>query len=322
MSEAASSRLRYCVHGPGLEITCQTPQLLEPLNDALSPFQTESLIGRGSPIRGIIRPFDSVEVRRHLSPTATRVTSANELLELYEEDERFWLIDDHWGLCEINLLKAQWRSWIVPTATADTGRIVEQAVLWPLAQLLRARGVQLIPAASVVRDGWGVLLLSTFSLEPELTALVRAGFRIVGQSWTALQEQGGRVWMLQMPGRVQRAGSTAGAVDLIEQFCGSACPRATCDAVMLVAAGRRPLPHLRGIAPTNAIGAMRRAWPVTELHPQRRQGQMPARLAHRCRIFDVQLSRNAKDILSLVETARYARPQTPHAPVVAERVVA
>jgi hypothetical protein len=47
---------------------------------------------------------------------------------------------------------------------------------------------------------------------------------------------------------------------------------------------------------------------------------MPARLAHRCRVLEMQLSRNPRELLAMLETARYQRPQTPPIPVVATRV--
>ncbi|HEY7089274.1 MAG TPA: hypothetical protein VH518_14350 [Tepidisphaeraceae bacterium] len=307
--------MRYSVHNLGVELSCQIPALLHALGSALGDFSVGSLVGKTSPIHGALNPFDHDLVRMHLSPTATRVnTGEGNLMELYEEDERFWLIDDHWGLCEINVLRGQFRSWILPEPACDAQTIVEQAVMWPIAQLLRPRGLCLIPAASVVRDGWGVLMLSSFNIEPELTTLVRAGFRVIGQNWTALREQGGHIDMLAMPGGVIRANDR---IDLTREMLGSAIDQAYCSVAMIMSPGRRPLPHLRAIAPTNSIGALRRGWPIVELHPLRRPGQMPARLANRARIFDVQLSRNPKDILSLLEAARYHRPQSPARPVVA-----
>jgi hypothetical protein len=331
LNEPASSRLRYLIHRLGVEISCQVPALLEPLGRALGEFSVGSLPVKSAPISGTIRPFGQAEVLRYLSPTATRVTGENQLVELYEEGERFWLIDDHWGLCEVNVLKGQWRSWILPDSTCDPYRLVENAVLWPAAQLLRTRGLCMIPsAAAVVRDGWGALILSTFSIEPELSLLARAGFRIVGQNWTALREEAGKIAMLHLPGSVERltprppgivSAHETGThrVDLNSEYCGSSCEMAWCDAVIVIAPGRRPLPHLRAITQANSVGVLRRCWPIAELHPHRRQGQLPARIAQKCRVFDAQLSRNPQDILSLMETARYQRLHHPFAPATAPR---
>ena len=90
---------------------------------------------------------------RHLSPTAKPVAAMGSTMELYEEGERFWLIDDRWGLTEMNLLKGQFQSWILPRPAIDPGMIVQDAVLWPLAQLLRGKGLSLVPGISVAA-GW------------------------------------------------------------------------------------------------------------------------------------------------------------------------
>jgi hypothetical protein len=316
VSEGAT-RLRYCVHGPGVEITCQVEPLLEPIQSALGALSVKSLVGNSSIIHGSISHFDHRQVRMHLSNTAKRVSTDNDLLELYEEGERFWRLEDNWGICEINILRGQFRSWILPLNTSNEEKIVEQAVMWPIAQLLRPRGVCLIPAASMVRDDWGVLLLSTFNIEPELTSMVHAGFRVVGQSWSALREVGQRIVMMGMPGFLHRNDQP---VDLTRESPGSSSEQANCDVVIVLAPGRRPLTNMRPITASNALGRVRHAWPMVELHPLRRPGQMPARLAHRCRIYEMQLSRNPHDLLSMLETARYQRPQTPPIPVVATRV--
>lgn len=326
MSEQALHRSRYLLHGLGVEVSCQVPGLLDPIHRALGEFVAKSLVSvRPAPICGTVRTFEEREVLRHLSPTATRISSDNDLVELYEEGERFWLIDDKWGLCELNVMKGQWKSWILPNPTADANRIIEHAVLWPIAQLLRSRGLCIIPAAGVVRDGWGTLMLSSFNIEPELTALVHAGYRVVGQSWVALREDEGRIVMLQMPGSIERQPVRSASpfssphggerVDLTSEFCGSSCPQAVCDAVLMITPGRRPIARIQPVAPTNAAGALRYAWPLTELHPLRRQGQMPARIAAKCKLFDVQLSRSSKEILTLMDTAladRTGRPDRKH----------
>ena len=228
-------RLRYRIHGLQAELTCHLPALLEPLDQALGSFLAGPAPEQGSAVSGVIRPFNRAEALRHLSSTATRLSGPDDLVELYQDAERFWLIDDHWGLCEINVLKGRWRSWILPEATADMQEIAERAVLWPVAQLLRPRGLCMVPSAAAMRDGWGVLIFSTFGIEPELTALVRAGFRIVGQNWTALREQGRQISMLQMPGHVHRIASQSSGsamqasecqIDLTEEYCGSACDAA------------------------------------------------------------------------------------------------
>jgi hypothetical protein len=304
--------VHYSIHGHGIELRSDVQSLDETTAREMSNFVTDDLPEKSSPIRGLVKRFTQHEVLRHLPPTAMRLSSDDDLREIYQQDHRFWLIDDHWGICEINLLKSTWRSWILSDARANEMEIFEHAVLWPIVQLLRPRGLCILPAAAVVRDGWGALILSSFNIEPELSALVHAGFRMVGQRFAAVRDHGGNVEMLHMPGHVERTvrtdiGAETQRVDLTAEFCGSSCPKAACETVMLVAPGRRPLSHLQRISPSNAVGAIRRAWPIAELHPQRRQGQLPLRMAKRCRVFDVQLSRNPKDLLSLMEVARYER---------------
>ncbi|HWP39323.1 MAG TPA: hypothetical protein VNL70_00260 [Tepidisphaeraceae bacterium] len=340
MHDLPATRMHFSIHGRGVELVCSAPTLLHPLQQMLGPFEDRlQRAPSGTPIVGTVGPYRQDQVLRYLSPAATRIACDTQATsELYQEAERFWLIDDHWGLCQINILKAQFRSWIIREPAIDAPEAVEQAVIWPIAQLLRPRGLWLVPSASVVRDGWGALLISTFSIEPELTALVRAGYRIVGQNWTALREHAGRAQMLAMPGYVHRPlGRTpmppaawqqaAGhRVDLTAEFCGCGSAAALCDAVILICPGRRPLPHLEPISPANALSALRRAWPIVELHPQRRPGLMPARLAQRCAVFSMQLSRNPRHVLDLLDAARTRQPPRPgvwiHAPNIRRPVVA
>lgn len=321
MIDHPSNQFRYLIHGLGVELRCASELLLQPLRLMWDEFTVENFSGGTTPISGVIRLFDQAEVLRRLPPTASRLVCKNDLLELYEQDERFWVVDDHWGLCELDMLKGQWRSWILPDATMDQRQVIEQAVIWPIAQLLKSRGLCLLPAASVVRDGFAALLISGFNIELELTALVRSGYRLVGQNWTALKDSDGRLELLTMPGYVLRASPDRmdeRPVDLTAEYCGSRCHRARCSAVMLIAAGRRPHAELSPVLPQAAMGAIRRAWPIADLHPFRRQGRLPVRLAQHCRVFDVRLSRRAEDILPLMDKARRYWPVA--APAVSVRV--
>ncbi|MBC7773235.1 MAG: hypothetical protein H7210_12120, partial [Pyrinomonadaceae bacterium] len=80
----------------------------------LGDFSVSDLPATASPITGVIRPYESEDVLKHVSPGAVPLQSPDDLMELYHEDERFWLIDERWGMSELNLLKSQWRSWILP----------------------------------------------------------------------------------------------------------------------------------------------------------------------------------------------------------------
>jgi hypothetical protein len=301
---------RFSIHGIATEIDCQVPALEPELERLLGGFRVSSFPERCQPTVGSIRPYSKPEVLRHLSSSARRVTLTHESGELYEDGERFWLIDDRWGMVEINLLKSQWRAWLLPHARVDAVRCAEAAVLWPMAQLLRMKGLYLLPAASVTRNGFGILLLSPLDMTPELTALVRAGCRVIGQRWTALRERDGTIEMLHLPGLVDRACSphvrrmtggpaTSAWVDLAHEHLGCEQAHATCDGVFVIARGRHPAAHLRQLH-GDALDAVRAGWPIAELHPLRRHGQFPAKLASKCACYEVALSRDPNDLLGLL----------------------
>jgi len=199
-----STRHQLCVHGLAVDLRSEVPLLDLPIRQAFGEFVVSDWPERFTPIGGSIRPYEQSAVMRHISPTAAPVATGSPAMELYEEGERFWVVDDRWGLAEINLLKGRWQSWILPEPSMDSVRIVEQAVRWPMAQLLRSRGLTMLPAVAVARGRFGLLMISPFAIERELAALIRAGYKIVGQQWTALREEDGRVAMLHLPGLVER----------------------------------------------------------------------------------------------------------------------
>lgn len=308
---------RFSIHGLAVDLHSQVPLLNIPIDEAMGNFAVDDFPDGFLPTSGAVMPYDESVVLRHLSPTAATV--GNDLgMELYGENERFWVVDDRWGIAEINLLKNQFQSWVLPAPAIELPRVVELAVLWPLAQLLRTRGMSLLPAAAVVRDGWGMLLIAPFSLEPELVALAGAGFRIVSQRWAAIREDDGRVAMLHMPGKVERipaprpraAGHVEQSiewVDLTAEIMGVSQNHAFCDAVVLVDNGRRPMPSFRQINRSMAVTALRQAWPIVELHPQRKQASLPVKLAQHCTCFEAQFSRRPEDFLKLLDQMRYGR---------------
>ncbi|HVT88144.1 MAG TPA: hypothetical protein VHD56_04770, partial [Tepidisphaeraceae bacterium] len=117
--------MRLLLHGLGVDLACESRGLLAPLSDALGEFGVESFEAGVAPIHGAIRPYQQHEVLRYLSNSAVRLNGPNELVEIYQQDERFWMIDDRWGLCELNVLKGNFRSWVLETAPADANWIVE-----------------------------------------------------------------------------------------------------------------------------------------------------------------------------------------------------
>jgi hypothetical protein len=309
---------RFAIHGLALELHCGLPEILSELDHWFAPFEVNSWPEGFTPVIGIIEPFDAATVQRHVSPAARRFPGSTDAIELYQDDERFWLVDDRWGMAELNLLKNRWRSWLLPQPATDTPQLVETTIVWPLAQLLRAKGLHLLPAISVARDGWGALILSPFGIEPELSALARNGYQIIGQRWTAVREEDGRIALLHIPGWVERQTaprlrylgieSPTGRLDLTTEITGAFQNHAFCQVTLIAEPGRRPRAHLRELSHTAAVNVLRRSWPLVDLHPNRKLGQLAPRLAQHCRCAELQLSRDPLDLLRLLEGFRPRPP--------------
>lgn len=314
LNQRAGHVRRYAVHGLAVELSIDVPRVDEQVENWYWPFEADMLPDCITPTLGFVRPYDSAEVGRHLSPTAVPVANPGQLMELYQEGERFWLVDDRWGLCEINVMKGCWRSWVLPKPTLDAVRVAEMAVMWPMAQLLRAKGLYLLPAASAARSGSGLIILSPFNLEGELRALIHAGYNLIGQRWTAVREDGGRIELLQMPGQIEReasprlrdagAGQASRWVDLTSEYCGIVQPHSFCDTVIIVEPSRRPTAHVTEVSGQRATDALKRAWPMVELFPFRKQGQLPMKLSAASRCWQAQLSRRPEDLLVLLDSIR------------------
>ncbi len=319
--DAPIAARRYAIHGLAMELRCDLPDVLAEIHALFHPFEVADWPDGFTPVIGTVELFDAACVQRHVSPLARRFQSANESIELYQDGERFWLIDERWGMSELDLMKGQWRSWLLPSPSADATLCAETAVVWPLAQLLRTKGLHLLPAISVARDGWGALIFSSFGIEPELSALARNGYQIIGQRWTAVREEDGRVAMLHVPGWVERQTAprlryqgiepAVGRLDLNGEFANSFRHHAFCDVALIAQPGRRPQAHLRELGHSAAINVLKRAWPLVDLRPQRRLGQLPPRLAHSCMCAELQLSRDPQDLLRLLDGIRPPRPTTP-----------
>jgi hypothetical protein len=308
-ADAALRPRKLAVYGSAIELQSEILDLEPIIAQILGPFTVSDCPAGFGVIRGFVRPYDEAEVIRRLPPAAVPLHRPGDLMELYSEGERFWMIDDRWGMCEINVLRAQWRAWVLPLAKLDAVRLAEMAVLWPLAQLLKNKGLHLVPAASAVRDEFAVLLLSPFGLEPELEAMLAAGYQLIGQRWTAIREEESRPALLHMPGMVQRklppqlrAASSEQWVDLASHSQGATQRHAFCRAVLVTEAGRRPRAHLRKMLPPDAGNLLRRTWPIAGLHPHRRYGQLPVGLARAVPCYQLQLSRDPKDLLSLLDS--------------------
>lgn len=303
----------YSVYDVSLELRSRVPALQAQVDALLAPFATPDATPGVHPITGFLGPYNQREVLRSLSSSAVRLALPGQLMEVYQEDERFWVVDDRWGMTEINTLNETWRSWILPRPTIDAVRCAERAVLWPMAQLLRSRSLTLLPAASVAREGRGILLIAPFNIEPELVASIRAGYRIIAQQWTVLRDlrdNSGRLELLHLPGQVRRQnapalrGATDGNaprwVDLTTEYPGIDEQRATCEAVAILQPGRRTSGNATELTPERALDALRRAWPIVDLH--RGRGQVAMRMAQGCRCCELHLSRSPEDVPVLLDS--------------------
>src|SRR4051812_8669053 len=309
---------KISLHGATIGVSCAVEQLIPQIDRILRPFISPQLPASALKASGSIRPIEEGEVVRHLSSRARRLISSDPSLELYQDCERFWLVDERWGIAEMNLIKAQWRSWVLPGCQLDSLHLAEGAMLWPLAQILRPRKLHLVPAASIVRGGWGVLLLCPFSLEPEMTRLIKSGWKIIGQRWTALRERDGTIEMLPMPGPIERAKSlasrrrgTGSAIkwcDLAQEFAAATERSALCHAVAIVENGRRTVPKFTDLSIPQAQESLRHQWPIADVHGAPRSGMIASRLAQLCRCAAGQLSHDPAELAMMLESARTSEP--------------
>lgn len=302
---------RFCLHGAPVELECAVPELRREIRATFGVFALHEA-DPYSPCIGTLVPYDQTEVVRRLSSSAMLIARTAELAEVYQDRDRFWLVDDRWGVCELNLLKNVWRSWVIPTPEIDPFRCIEMAVMWPLTHLLRGRGIHLVPAASASHQGAGILLISPFGLEPELRAMRDAGYQLIGQRWTVLRGEENEVSLLKIPGgmersdsRQQSANSTEGDtwIDLTEGHPSADAERGPCRAILVVKHGRRPTARLHEVEGSAAVKLLRRSWPIPELCPQRRVSPLASNLAQVSRCWEVQLSRDPGEFLRLLGTA-------------------
>jgi hypothetical protein len=241
---------------------------------------------------GVIKPFDAAEVLRSVDPTAQPVGRASDFADVFGSGERFWVVGDHWGICQINLLKRQWRAWLLPRPAADLHRCIAAAVLWPLAQLLKTRGLELIRATSIEKQGWGALVLCLWEITPEIRGLESQGYRIVAWDWSVLRPRNGKVQLLCFPALENpRLPQLAAPLE--------------CRTVFVVEPNRRAVTRGRTLAASESAVVLRRAWPIGELPPNRkRPAGAAAILARHCRCVLVQLCKREVDFVQLVESSR------------------
>jgi hypothetical protein len=295
----------FSVYGPAVTLTNSCRQLDEPIELFLGGFALKGDSPGPAEIHGQIRPFDLTDATRSLSAAAGGRRRCHDLLEIYSLAERHWIVDQRWGMCELDLLKHRWRSWVLPHPLADGVRLAEEAALHPMAQLLRLRGVDLVPAISIERAGWGALVIAPYPISAPIARIVRAGYRVIGQRWTALVRHNGNVLLRRVGGAMESSTPHGGWIDLTAGNPWACAELARCDAVLAIAGGRRSRSQGRVVAPDQAQAFLRHVWPIRQLPPDRPSLQHPAAaLAGQCVCLSLQLSRHEDQFLQLVEFAR------------------
>ena len=299
----------YSLHGHGVSLLVEPPALRDAALAVLVD-HAEGELPFAPAAEGCVLHFDESDVMRHVSADAVPVVEGDAayhpLYELFRSRDggRWWVVDERWGLCEIDLVRRSWRAYVLPEPGLDAVRLFEAAVMWPLAQLLRPRGLHLVPAASLAvarpgREPRGILILGG-DAGPEVRAARDHDLRVVGQRWTALREADGGLELLALPGRTELGGRWHDAA------AGNACRRATADLLLLAGPMRRG----RASAVPVDTGAARRlvanAWPIPRLGASG-TNDLAATLARRCRVHRAHLARDGGDLCRLLVGDRPAR---------------
>ena len=310
------SQRKLTLHGSAVEIACACDELVPQLDHLVQPFREEDFPEGFIPLRGTIEPYFLDDVLKHLSTKAVRIPAEDQPFDLYRDGDRYFRVDESVGLTLVDVVRRRWHSWVTEDAMAnDPIRATDAAVHWPLAQLMARRGVQLIPGVAVARDGFGVLLIGDLSMEPELNTLLAAGYRLIGQRWVALQEEAGGIAMMHLPGHVQQKDGPSAPnrtsrftperwIDLHSAHPQAMQNHAFCDLVMVCGAGRRQQICVRPVGWAGAMNVLRRAWPIADLPPLRRGGKLVAKIASRARVAELQLSREPRELLAVMEMFR------------------
>lgn len=320
---------RFAIHGVALDLSLDVAGFDSVIEHLLGDFAIGHPPIGVSPLRGALRPFAEAEVLKRISPRARLIGNtlagqhrSFDSIEMFEDGDRYWIVDERWGIAEIDLLKGQWTSWIMPAATLEPRRCIEAAIQWPLAQLVQRRGIHLLPAVSVARGSIGTMCIAPFNLGPELNACIRAGYKLVGQRWTVLREQSQTATsasqrfdpsfeLRQMPGWVdvpERISWPLGSprrgqehvLDLAAENCGASRARADCNAILVIQPARRAASCVERVpSGRNAAQLLRAVWPIIEAHPKQAKIVI-TRLATSCPVFQVTLSRDPQDLPRLL----------------------
>src|SRR5690349_14810555 len=79
----SATRRKLAVHGPVIELECAVPAIDEALEALLGCFVVPGWPEGFSPVIGSIRPYDTAEVSRCISPTAKHLARTNDLVDIY-----------------------------------------------------------------------------------------------------------------------------------------------------------------------------------------------------------------------------------------------
>ncbi len=314
-SLAVTRAVSLDVHGHRVSLMIE-PGELRRVADRLLPSLTvdrsAAPLSDAPPLDGVIREFREPDVLRCVSRDAVAVNEQDPayhpLLELFRtpDGSRWWIVDERWGLCEVDLVRRIWRGFVLPEPAIDPVRLFEQCVWWPIAQLLRSSLVHLVPAVSVGRSGNGVLMLAPFELSSELRHMTGRGIAAIGQRWTAIRKStDGRPELLPLPGLtpeatavrpLQLAGQTGAWTDLappVEQS-------ATCRLILVIDPVRRGETTNTPLSPAEAHRALREAWPISPIGPSATTTTLPAELAKATTVHRVRLGRDPTRLADLL----------------------
>src|SRR5688500_20120740 len=117
------------MHGCAVGLSSSVKSLAPQIDHVFRDFRVTQWPPRVVPVSGTFWPYEQSHVLMPLSPSARRVPTHCELLELYEDEERFWLVDDRWGIAETTPLKGQWPRWGLPELPTDWTGVADLAVL-------------------------------------------------------------------------------------------------------------------------------------------------------------------------------------------------
>ncbi len=308
-SSAPGRPISFTLHGHAVSLNVESPALWRTARLILSALGSADFPDTPA-LEGSIREFNEAEVMRSVSADAVAVVEGDAhfhpLLELFRSPDggRWWLVDERWGMCEIDLIRRSWRSFVLPEPSIDAVRLFEQVVWWPMAQLLRGYGLHLIPAASVGRAGKGVLLLAPYELDPEMLAMRDAKLGVIGQRWTALRETSdGKIMLLPVPGRTESAPAarplSGGPIEplnpdrWIDVGVGEA---AECNLVLVIEPMRRARASTVPLSQAEALQMTKLAWPIPALGPNNAVNALSARVARSCPVHRVRLGRDGHDL--------------------------